>query len=106
MLTTTDRTLPHVFKLMGEVDLARQDELAVIEEAAAEARFAIVDLSEVTFLDSTALNWLLRTKKTVEEKRGWLRVVAPTGMVTRLVSLAGLQDMIDVFPTQLEAADS
>ena len=91
---------------MGEVDLARQFELDVIEEAVVEARFAIVDLSEVKFLDSTGLNWLLGVTKTIEAKRGWLRVVAPTGLVSRRVSIAGVEGMIDIFPTQLEAADS
>ena len=100
---TTEYAFPQVFKLVGEVDLARQAELDAIAAAAAEARLAIVDMTEVTFIDSTALSWLVRTKKTLVEGDGWLRVVAPPGVVTRLVSVAGLEELIDVYPTHLEA---
>ena len=100
---TTDRTPVRVFKLTGEVDLARQAELDAIAEAAVEAGLAIVDMSEITFVDSTVINWLLRTKKVVEEKNGRLRVVAPKGLVTRLIAITELEGVIEVFPTHLEA---
>ena len=100
---TTDRTPVRVFKLTGEVDLARQAELDAIAEEAVEAGLAIVDMSEITFVDSTVINWLLRTKKVVEEKNGRLRVVAPKGLVTRLIALTELEGVIEVFPTHLEA---
>jgi anti-anti-sigma factor len=100
---TTDRTPPKVFKLTGELDLARQAELDAIAAAAAEAELAIVDMTEITFLDSTVLKWLLRTKKVVEENQGRLRVVAPNGVVTRLLAIANLEGVIEVFPTHFEA---
>ena len=100
---TTDRTLPKVFKLTGELDLARLAELDAIAAAAAEAELAIVDMTETTFLDTTVINWLLRTKKSLEEKSGRLRVVAPKGLVTRLIAIAELEGVIEVFPTHLEA---
>lgn len=100
---TTDRTPPKVFKLTGELDLARLAELEAIAAAAAEAELAIVDMTEITFLDSTVIKWLLRTKKVVEENKGRLRVVAPKGVVTRLIAIAELEGVIEVFPTHLEA---
>ena len=100
---TTDRTPPKVFKLTGEVDIARQAELDAIAAAAAEAELAIVDLTEVTFLDTTVINWLLRTKKVIEEQKGRLRVVAPKGLLTRLIAITELEGVIEVFPTHLEA---
>ena len=103
---TTDRTPPKVFKLTGELDLARLAELDAIAAAAAEAELAIVDMTEITFLDTTVINWLLRTKKVIEEKKGRLRVVAPKGLVTRLIAIAELEGVIEVFPTHLEAAGS
>ena len=103
---TAGQTFPSVFKLTGEVDIARQAELDAIAAAAAEARLAIVDLAEVTFVDSTVIDWLLRTKRVIEEKNGRLRVVAPKGLVTRLIAITELEGVIEVFPTQLEAAGS
>jgi anti-anti-sigma factor len=95
-----------VFKLIGELDLARQAELDAIAAAAAEAELAIVDLTEITFLDTTVINWLVRTKRLLDEKKGRLRVVAPKGLVTRLISIADLEGVIEVFPTHFEAAGS
>lgn len=102
---TTERTPPRVFKLTGEVDLAREAELDAIAAAAAEAGLAIVDMTEITFVDSTVISWLLRTKEVVEEKNGRLRVVAPEGVVTRLIAITELEGVIEVFPTHLEAAE-
>lgn len=103
---TSDRTPPKVFKLTGELDLTRLDELEEIAAAAAEAELAIVDMTEISFLDSTVLNWLVRTRKAVEERKGRFRVVAPQGLVTRLIAIAELEGLIDVFPSHPEAAAS
>ena len=100
---TTGQPIPKVFKLTGEVDIARQAELDAIAAAAADAGLAIVDMTEITFLDSTVINWLLRAKKAVEENQGRLRVVAPKGIVTRLIEITELEDIIEVFPSHLEA---
>lgn len=99
---TTDRTLPMVFKLTGQLDIARQAELDDIEAAASQSDVAIVDMTEVTFLDSTALNWLVRTKRALEKKNGQLRVVASAGVVTRLLSVTGLEGVIEVIAPQSE----
>ena len=73
----TEQTLPAVFKLTGDLDMARLAELDEIAAAVVQLGFSIVDLTEVTFVDSTAVNWLLRTKQVVEEKSGRIRVVTP-----------------------------
>lgn len=104
---TTGRTFPQVFKLTGEVDLARLGELDAIGAAAAEAMLAIVDMTETTFVDSTVINWLLRTKDMLEEKNGNLRVVAPLdGLFARLVTMTRLEGVIEVVPTLQEAVAS
>ena len=95
-----------VFRLKGELDIARQAELDAIAAGGCRERGAIVDMTEVTFLDSTVLTWLVRTKQTLEEKNRRLRVVAPGGVVTRLLSIAGLEGAIEVIGTQTEATES
>ena len=103
---TPDGGLSKVFRLKGELDLARQAELDAIAEAAAESHLAIVDMTEVTFLDSTVLNWLVRTKQTLEEKNRRLRVIASEGVVTRLLSIVGLEGAIEVIGPQPEVTGS
>ena len=93
-----NQPLPKVFKLTGEVDIARQAELEAMAAEAAQAGFAIVDLTETTFVDSTVINWLLRAKKLVEEEKGRLRVVARPGLLTRLIEITELEHIIEVFP--------
>ena len=100
---TTGHTFPPVFKLTGEVDLARQAELDAIAAAAAEARSAIIDMTEISFVDSTAIKWLLRTKEVLQQVNGNLRVVAPQGLFTRLIALTGLEGVIEVLPTLEDA---
>lgn len=100
---TLDRPVQVMIALKGELDLARRDELERIGAIACDGDLAIVDMTEVTFLDSTVLSWLVRTKQALEQKSGRLRVIAPNGVVTRLVSIAGLEGVIEVFPTQFEA---
>ena len=101
----TDQTLPTVFRLKGELDLARQAELDAIAAAAAQSEVAIVDMTEVTFLDSTVLTWLVQTKQALEQRNRQLRI-ATNGVVTRLLSLAGLEGVIEVVPTQPEVSGS
>lgn len=100
---TTGHTFPPVFKLTGEMDLARQAELDAIAAAAAEARSAIVDMTEISFVDSTVISWLLRTKEVLQQMNGNLRVVAPQGLLTRLIALTGLDGVIEVLPTLEDA---
>lgn len=100
---TTGRLGPMVFVLRGDLDVARQNELDEITAAASRGAVAIIDMREVSFLDSTVLDWLVRTKQVVENEKGRLRVVATDGMLARLLSLTGLDVAIDVFHSQHEA---
>lgn len=103
---TTGQTFPQVFKLTGEVDLARQAELDGIEAAATQVKYATVDLTEVSFLDSTALKWLLGIKQALDGKNGRLRLLACPGIVTRLLSLAGLEDEFETILVGQEPTES
>lgn len=87
------------------MDLARQAELDAVAAAAAQSEVAIVDMAEVTFLDSTVLTWLIQTKQAFEQNNRRLRITT-NGVVSRLLSIAGLEGVIDVAPTQLEASGS
>jgi len=95
-----------VFTLSGELDMSRSDEL---DETAAAALSgdqvnAIFDFSDVAFMDSSALRWLLKVQERADQAGGCLRLVAPEGgSVIRLLGLTGLADRFAVFPTRTEA---
>jgi anti-anti-sigma factor len=67
---------------------------------------AVVDLSEATFIDSSMINWLLRTRRALSPNgQHALRIVhgPPGGMVQRILELTALQDQIPGHPTRQDA---
>ena len=92
--------------LTGELDMSRTAELDEMVAAAMEGDRVdvIVDLSEVTFMDSSALRWLLRVQERIDQVSGRLRLVAVDGgSPLRILSLSGLGDRFAVFATTVEA---
>ncbi|GAA2787402.1 hypothetical protein GCM10010441_10590 [Kitasatospora paracochleata] len=92
LITVTD--LPGtalVLHLDGEID---QDQRAALENALEEAVEAcpprlVVDLSGLTFCDSTGLNALLRTRLAAHAADIDLVIAAPPAQVRRLLDITG-----------------
>jgi anti-anti-sigma factor len=75
-----------VLRVSGEVDFATAPRLAeAIDASSAETSRVVVDLSSVSFLDSSALNVLVRARRTLGERGATLRVVSPTDRFVRRV---------------------
>ena len=95
-----------VLKLSGELDMSRSDELDAIAATAlsGEQVNAIFDLSDVAFMDSSAIRWLLKVQDEADRSGGILRLVAPEGAsLIRVLSLTGLKDRFAIFPTTVDA---
>lgn len=100
--------LPHdvaVVTLEGEVDLYTAPEfkevlLRGIDEG---ARRVIVDLSSVTFVDSTALGVLVGGGKRLRRHDGSLLLVCGLDGIRRILEIAGLAGVFAVHPTLDEA---
>jgi anti-sigma B factor antagonist len=63
----------------------------------------VVDMAEVTFMDSTALSALMRSKDALDQQEVSLRLAAPSRAVERIFSVTGFQDYFDIFSSR-EAA--
>ncbi|MFF3848936.1 STAS domain-containing protein [Streptomyces sp. NPDC002328] len=63
----------------------------------------VVDLSEVTFMDSTGVNVLVTAHQTAEAGDGWLRLAVRQGPVLRVLQLVGLDGVIACYPSVEEA---
>jgi anti-sigma B factor antagonist len=76
----------------GEVDLYTAPELerALAAPLAEGTTQLVVDLSEATFVDSTALHVLLRAARQLDGKEGELIVVAPDPNVRKAFEITGL----------------
>jgi anti-sigma B factor antagonist len=95
-----------VLTFSGELDMSRGDELDAIAASTfrSEKVNAIFDLSDVAFMDSSALRWLLKVQERADQTGGCVRLVAPdSGSLIRLLALTGLADRFAVFPTRTDA---
>ena len=95
-----------VVSVRGEMDLHSAPRFQYAIERAVENKdvgAVVVDLGEVTFMDSTALSALMRSKDTLGQKGTSLRLAAPSKAVERIFSVTGFQDYFEIFPSR-EAA--
>jgi anti-anti-sigma factor len=80
-----------VLRIAGEIDLASTAAVeAQVSELCRGASKVVVDLSDVTFMDSSGLAMLLRTRESV----GDVTIVAASRTVARVVQAAGLSEVL------------
>ena len=95
-----------VISVRGEMDLHTAPRLQHTIERVAENEeigAVVVDLSDVAFMDSTALSSLMRSKDVLGQRGISLRLAAPSKAVERIFSVTGFQDYFEIFPSR-EAA--
>ena len=88
-----------VLTLSGELDAYDAPTLrAAFAEAAAgvDGGAVVLDLTRVTFLDSTALGTIVGLLRRVREAGGGLRVVLPETEARRIFELTALERSLDV----------
>ncbi|MBY8874694.1 STAS domain-containing protein [Micromonospora sp. PLK6-60] len=87
-------------RLAGELDMSTAPELnAAIDRLAAEgARQLLIDLSELTFCDSTGIAAFVRGDNLAAADGGWLRVTGATGRVHRVLQVTGLVGVLSYDP--------
>ncbi|RMH33516.1 MAG: anti-sigma factor antagonist [Nitrospirae bacterium] len=90
---------------VGRFDInAREDFKGRIDIAVANGyRFVILNLTEVTFIDSAALGWLVLAQRRFYRIGGRLSIVAKQGFVRDILELTDISEWIPIFPHE-EAA--
>lgn len=95
----------HVVAASGELDLqgapALRDLLLRLAELGVTA--IVVDLSEVTFIDSTTIGVLAGRQRQLQAAGGSLTLVCSHPRLLRTIEIAGLDRTFDVQPTLSEA---
>jgi anti-anti-sigma factor len=87
----------------GELDAFVAHELeAALGDAARDARI-VVDLTDVAFLDSTALGLLVRAVRAVDARGGAIRVILPGGTARRIFELTTLDRVLPVAGSRSDA---
>ncbi|MFF4154262.1 STAS domain-containing protein [Streptomyces sp. NPDC001651] len=59
----------------------------------------VVDMRQVTFMDSSGINVLLAAYRAHREVGGWLRLAGTTGAALRALQIVGLDTVIDCHDT-------
>jgi anti-anti-sigma factor len=93
-----------VVTLRGEIDHGVRDQFgqALLPDGEAAPRI-VVDLSGVTFMDSSGINVLIAVHRTASDAQGWLRVAGAQEPVLRVLRLVGLDEVIPCHPTVEQA---
>jgi anti-anti-sigma factor len=93
-----------VVRLGGELDLYNADKVrkALLDAAARAPERLVLDLTEVEFIDSTALGALIEARASLPERRGLL-LAAPAHETRRALQVSGLDRHLPVHDTVDEA---
>jgi anti-sigma B factor antagonist len=87
-----------VVAVRGEIDMATAPQLwQCLQEAIPEVTDRlVVDLAETTFMDSTALNVLVRACKRLRHSEGELVVRAPSKTTRKVLAVSGLDVIMTI----------
>jgi anti-sigma B factor antagonist len=96
-----------VIKLAGEVDVYTAPRLkeALIEQIAAGCAKILVDLDEVSFIDSSGLGVLVGGLRRAKERDGAIRLVCTRESILKIFRITGLDKVFPMFDTVAEARE-
>jgi anti-anti-sigma factor len=96
-----DRTL---VTLSGELDASTAtllyDQLSDLEIE--DVEHVVLDLAQVSFMDSTGLSVIVTEHKRLQHSGGSLTIFAPPSSVRRLFEITGLDVILDIVPANEE----
>jgi anti-anti-sigma factor len=84
--------------LKGELDLAGRErvEHALEQAEGLPVALVVLDLSELTFIDSTGLEVILRAARRARESRRRLVVARPSLYIRKLLQLTAIDQTLDI----------
>ena len=88
-----------VIRADGELDMATVGKLEEALQPVAHDRGIIIDLTQCTFLDSSAVRVLVATSRAVGEAGGTLALVASNPTILRVLEIAAVDTMMPVHAT-------
>ena len=107
----TERTVGDVAVLEADGRMTRNEGYGVTKKRTTELiddgrRDFLINLSNVTYMDSTCVGELVSAFITVRNKGGRLKFAEPIGRIKELLSIAKLDSVFEVFDTENAALES
>ncbi|MFD3505029.1 STAS domain-containing protein [Streptomyces sp. NPDC058678] len=94
-----------VVTLRGEIDHTVKNELteALLSYGSVTRPRTVVDLSGVSFMDSSGINVLIAAHQSMSDAQGWLRMAGAQASVLRVLELVGLDQVTGCHSTVEQA---
>ena len=91
--------------ISGELDIATVPMVreTFASETVEQASTVVVDLTDLTFMDSTGLSALLTLESDLGARRRRLAIACPEGAARLVLDVAGVADRLPLYPTRAEA---
>lgn len=107
LVKSLDGGLP-VIALEGEVDVytapqLKQQMIVLLEDGAKQI---VVNLTNVEYLDSTALGVLIGGLKRMREMDGNMSLICPAPRIRRVFEITGLDRIFDIYTSETEAVEA
>lgn len=104
-ISVTTEPAHTLIALAGECDLntGRQLRDVLTSEVSRGARRVILDLSRLSFMDSTGMQIVLGSRTVLAVRGGTLALVSPQPVVARVLELTGAAELIPVYDSLEEA---
>jgi len=99
----TQHSSIEVVHLSGELDIDRLEAVSAALAAAVPPRPALVDLTEVTYADSSIISELLRFRNRAERGGQRIALLVGTSRVVRVLEYAGLRNAFEIFEDRGQA---
>ena len=97
----------YLISLAGDFDLhsGPEFERRVLEALGRSATDLLIDLSEVSFIDSTTIGILMRTRKRLAPLGGRVVVVTSDRNILRLFEITALDRMFEIYSRRTDALE-
>jgi len=96
-----------VVRAGGEIDARTVHAFhEVVTEAGTLASDVVIDLDQVTFVDSSGLGALIAARNSARERGGSIALVSPPSVVRKLLGSTRLHDVFAIHESLAEAVDA
>jgi anti-anti-sigma factor len=99
----SDHSSIAVIRLTGELDIGRREEIHAAFQLDRSASRVLVDLSDVTYADSTTLSELLRLRADAQAQEARIAIVIGSKRFARVIQYAGLGSAFAIFDDRAPA---